>query len=227
MARNFYTGTEEDLANGSANAVSIITPDRERFGVAADVLADYTALTERFNELLALANSPATRTPVVIKDKNTVKFELKRASARLASMVSAQQTVDAGQLVLLHMNPRATPQRRHLPQNPPRIEVVSVVGRIVRIRLRDPGSTSRGMPFGAFQAQVFSYVGESAPENPRQYHYEGPSSRAKATLIFPNDVPSGATIWLSANWVSKRGEVGIGSTPVSFTLQGGAIVPAA
>jgi hypothetical protein len=227
MARNFYTGTEEDLANGSANAVKVITPDRERFGVSADFLADYTSLTERFNEQFRLARSPATRTPVVIADKNTLKWQLKQASVLLAAMVCAQPTLEPAEVVSLWMNQRTTRQRRHLPQNPPRIEVVSVVGRVVKINLRDPDSTSRGMPFGAFQAQIFSYVGETAPENSRQYHYEGPSSRAKATLVFPNDVPSGATIWLSANWVSKRGEVGIGSPPICFTLQGGAIAPAA
>jgi hypothetical protein len=40
-------------------------------------------------------------------------------------------------------------------------------------------------------------------------------------------VPSGATIWLSAQWVSARSQLSPGSTPISFTLQGGALPAAA
>jgi hypothetical protein len=34
-------------------------------------------------------------------------------------------------------------------------------------------------------------------------------------------------VWLSACWVSQRGQIGNASTPISFTLQGGAISAAA
>jgi hypothetical protein len=40
-------------------------------------------------------------------------------------------------------------------------------------------------------------------------------------------VPSGATVWLSASWVNARGQASVGSTPISFTLQGGAVPAAA
>ena len=66
-----------------------------------------------------------------------------------------------------------------------------------------------------------------APEDPAAYHFEGMATRAKMQILFPNTVPSGATIWLSAQWVSARGQLSFGSVPVSFTLQGGAIPVAA
>ena len=227
MSRNFYAGDEAELASGSTNAVTILSPDPESFGVSGDILASYSSLAGQFNDAFALARSPSTRTPVVIKEKNDLKRQLKRASAELAAIITNTRLVDDGQIIALRMNPRRSPQRRSVPQNSPRIEVISVIGRVVNILLFDPESTSRGMPFGAFSAQIYSFVGQAPPENPREYHHEGPTTRARAQLIFPNDVPSGATIWLSANWVSKRGEVGIGSAPISFTLQGGAIAAAA
>ncbi len=76
-------------------------------------------------------------------------------------------------------------------------------------------------------ANIFSYVGPTAPTDPREYHFEGGTTKAKAQIIFPNAVPSGSTVWLSASWVSARGQISAGSVPVSFTLQGGAIPAAA
>jgi hypothetical protein len=108
------------------------------------------------------------------------------------------------------------------------LEVVSVSGRLVNIRLHGaaPDST-RARPFGAIGANVYSFVGPEAPSDPRAYHFEGMSTRTIAQVLFPNTVASGATVWLSACWVSARGQIGIACAPVSFTLQGGAVMPAA
>lgn len=227
MSRNFYAGTEAELASGAAHAAAILSPDPEAFGVSPAFLENYASLAARFNESFALAQSPSTRTPVVIQEKNDSKWPLKRASAALATIARSTVSVDDAQLLSLGIAPRRAPQRRRVPGNPPTIEVISVRGRVVNICLRDPGSSQRGLPFGAFLAQIYSYVGDAPPEDPRQYRHEGPSSRARAQLIFPNTIPSGATIWLSAQWVSKRGEAGIAGTPISFTLQGGPISAAA
>lgn len=48
-----------------------------------------------------------------------------------------------------------------------------------------------------------------------------------AQVRFPNTVASGATVWLSAGWINSGGQIGIGSVPVSFNLQGGTISGAA
>ena len=71
------------------------------------------------------------------------------------------------------------------------------------------------------------FVGAEAPSDPRAYHFEGMTTRTIAQVLFPNTVASGATVWLSACWVSARGQIGIACAPVSFTLQGGAVMPAA
>ncbi len=74
---------------------------------------------------------------------------------------------------------------------------------------------------------IYTFVGPEAPTDPRQYHFEGPTTRPTTQIIFPNTVPSGATVWVSAQWVSARGQLSIGSVPISFALQGGAIPAAA
>jgi hypothetical protein len=94
----------------------------------------------------------------------------------------------------------------------------------VKIRVCDKDSVSpRSKPLAAVGSHIFSYVGEESPADPRAYHYECVASRTTTQITFPNNVPSGATVWLSARWVSARGETSIASVPISFTLQGGAI----
>jgi hypothetical protein len=108
------------------------------------------------------------------------------------------------------------------------VRVLSVIGRVVNIRVCDKDSSSgRSKPFGARAAQIFSYVGEESPADDREYRYECFASRTTTQITFPDHVPSGATVWLSARWLSARGETSMASAPLSFTLQGGPIGAAA
>lgn len=226
MARNFYSGTEAELATGSTHAVSIITPEPADYGLTSAIVASYTVLAASFNDLLTIATAPETRSPVNIAKKNDAKRLLKAASVNLSRTIAATATVSNAQLLGLNMNLRVSPTPRTVPATPPTITVLSVVGRVVTLRVTDATSKGRGMPFGAQSANIFSYVGPDAPTDPAAYQFLGATTRAKARLLFPNSAPSGATVWLSAAWVSRRGEAGVAGAPKNFTLQGGPVVAA-
>jgi hypothetical protein len=227
MGSNFYSGTDAELASGSTNAVSIITPSPVLYGITAGIVTNYTTLTTNFNTLYQQAIAPATRTPVVIGNKNVAKKLLKTASADLARIFVATSTVTNAMLLALRMKERVIPTPVPVPATPPVVEVISCSGRLVSIRVHDATSESRGMPFGAKSANIYTFVGPEAPTDPRLYHFEGPTTRTKTQILFPDSVASGATIWISAQWVSARGQLSMGSVPISFTLQGGAIPAAA
>jgi hypothetical protein len=70
------------------------------------------------------------------------------------------------------------------------------------------------------------FVGDEPPADPRDYDFWGLAPRATAEIVFPDDVPSGGTVWVSAAWVSKRGKQGMASLPVRVTIQGGPVLPA-
>jgi hypothetical protein len=227
MSKPFYQSTDAALASGSQNLVEVVTPTPALFGVVPSVLANYTTLTESFNDLFAISSAPATRTSAAIQNTQAAKWPLRAASAAIAATITGTPTVTDGQLVLLRLNPRVPRQSRNLPDGSPVVDIVSVKGRVVVARVHEPGSDRRGMPYGAPRANIYTYVGPNAPEDPREYHFEGATNRAKYTLLFPDSVPSGATIWIAASWVGGRGQVGFGGSPISFTLQGGAVAPAA
>jgi hypothetical protein len=227
VAKNFYSGTDAELASGASNVVLLVTPTPSAFGVSASMLTSYTTLTTNFSTLLTQCDAPATRTPVLVEQKQEARKLLRQASANLAKVISGTPTVTNAQLLSLRMNERVIPQPRQVPGTPPTIEVISCSGRLVKARVHDTATEGRGLPFGAVGAQIFSFVGPEAPTDPREYHYEGTTTRATTDILFPNDVASGATIWLSANWISARGQRSPASPPISFTLQGGAIPAAA
>ena len=49
MARNFDTGTEAELASGSANVVAVVSPSPESFGLSSAQIASYSSLAASFN----------------------------------------------------------------------------------------------------------------------------------------------------------------------------------
>ena len=73
MARNFYTGTEAELASGSANVVAVVSPSPESFGLSSSQIASYSSLAASFNSAFVLSVTPSTRTPVVIGNKNALE----------------------------------------------------------------------------------------------------------------------------------------------------------
>lgn len=227
MPKPFYNSTEAELASGAQNVVDIVTPAVATYGVTAPTMTSYATLTTNYASLLELATEPATRTSVSVENKNVAKKSLREASVNLAKIFTATSTVTNAMLLAVRMNPRVVPQPRIVPGAAPTVDVVKVTNRLVDIHLHDATSESRGLPFGAVSANIYSYIGTTPPTDPREYHFEGATSRARAQILFPDSVPSGATVWLSAQWVSARGQLSPGSTPISFTLQGGALPAAA
>jgi hypothetical protein len=66
-----------------------------------------------------------------------------------------------------------------------------------------------------------------AADGRRQYRHEGIVCRKTATITFDTDVPSGATAWVSAAWISRRGKTSPACNPVRVTIQGGPVLATA
>ncbi|HLL91145.1 MAG TPA: hypothetical protein VK324_17735 [Tepidisphaeraceae bacterium] len=224
MAKAFYNGTQAELADGAQNLVEIVTTAPATYGLTAGQVTSYTALVTNFVNLLALATEPATRTTVAVANKNAAMKLLQAATVDVARIIAATPTVTNGQLLALRLNPRLLPQPAPVPLGPPAVDVMTVTGRVAKFRIHDNESESkRAKAAGAIGANVYTYVGPAAPTDPTEYFFQGMTTRTITQVQFPNSVPSGATVWVTCNWVGSRGQIGNGSTPISFTLQGGAV----
>jgi hypothetical protein len=223
MARNFYLRNEAEIVSGSAIFAARLASDYASYGISLEQATNFGLLDAELQSAYADTRQPATRTSVAVSRKNDAITNMRANAIQLSRIISANPAVDDPQLMALGLLPRATRTRRKVPPTSPFLHVISMAGRVVGIQLSEPESNRRGLPFGAASANIYSYVGDTAPTDPRAYHFEGATTRAKTQIRFPSTVPSGATVWLCACWVSGRGERGIGGTPTSFTIQGGAI----
>lgn len=227
MPRNFYFGPDADIVTGSATFAAAISSSAASFGLTVEQAESFGALSAALQSAFAAATTPLTRTSVAVRSKNLAIANMRAKAILLSKIIYATETVSDSQLASVGLLPRPTRQPRAVPASPPAVSILWVSGRLVKLRVRDVDSSRRGMPFGAVGCNLYTFVGPEAPENPRDYHFEKMTTRAIADIQFPNDVASGATVWVCAAWVNKRGETSIGSTPTSFTLQGGPITVAA
>jgi hypothetical protein len=190
-------------------------------------MTSYASKTTAFTDLLTLASNPATKTKVVVDQKRVAKKDLVSASVDLARIATSTATVTNAMLIALNMNPRTVPTPRPAITSRPTVVVEDCDGRLVHIRVFDPETIRRGKAKDAVSANIFSFVGTDQPTLATQYFFQGATTRAKTQISFASSIPNGSTIWLIANWVNARGEIGPASLPVSFILQGsGAETPA-
>jgi hypothetical protein len=224
MDRNFYYGKQADIVAGSANFASLISTGFASYGLTSAQATSFGTVNTALQASYTAAITPETRTPVSIEQKNLDIRTMRTMAINLAKIIYATPTVNDAQLVALGLLPRTVPTPIPPAMNPPVLEVISVSGRMVNVRIHQSTTESARKPFGSAGAQVFSFVGPDAPTDPTQYHYEGLATRRKFSVVFPNSVPTGATAWLAAAWLSQRGQSGIACNPVQVTVQGGPVL---
>jgi hypothetical protein len=99
---------------------------------------------------------------------------------------------------------------------------------LVTATLRDPANPDRArIPDGVNGAIVMSYVGATAPTDPRAYKMEGPTSRTTVEVLFPETVAPGTQVWLTAVWFNERKQMGAAAAAVGTTINFGGSMPMA
>jgi hypothetical protein len=227
MARNFYHGSDARVVAGSANFAALVGASPESFGIPVALAAEYQALDAELQQKYRLAVTPETRTSVVIHAKDDLMRTVQRRASTMAAIATRTLAVTDAQLVSLGLQPRKNRTRRPRPSTIPTLEVLRVIGRRVKIRIHARTAEGTRLAWGAFAAEVYSYVGSEPPTEPGQYTFEALAPRETLEIVFPDDAPSGATAWISAAWISRRGERGRACQPVRVTIIGGAVLPGA
>ena len=114
-----------------------------------------------------------------------------------------------------------------MPDTSPNIDILSVVGWTVELRLHNGDSTKRAKPAGVKGATVFSYVGEQPPTSVDDWKFEGNITKTETTINFPSTLAPGTKVWTTAFWFNTTSQSGPAAPPVSTNLQGGTVAKAA
>lgn len=229
MNSDFLPSREAELADWLTTFQAVFSANPTSFGGTAAMAATNGTLTTAFLNAYAVAQNEATRSPVAITIKNAAKREVIANVRQIGRLVQGTASVTPAMKQELGLNPRDTiPAPIPVPDSSPDIDIISVIGRVVKIRVHDASSgAKRGKPVGVYSASIYSFVGPTAPSDPSAYEFKGIATRSITEIVFPDSVVSGATVWLCAQWLNPRGQAGIACPPISVTLQGGAALPEA
>jgi hypothetical protein len=204
-AQNFY-------------AVANVAPTT--YGLTAAQCTAFNTLVTNYQTALA-ACEPGVRNKSAVQAKNTAKAALKTNARLLAKLVEGTASVTNAQKAALGVNVRAMPSPIPAPSVSPQLDIVSVTGRTVTIRLHSSETGKRGKPAGVKGAAIFSYVGATAPTDPSAYAFQGNTTKTVNVVAFPESTSAGTTVWLTAMWFNERAMSGPACEPVSATIQYG------
>lgn len=223
---DFIPGSEAELVTWSNRFDQFITATPTLVGLTALQAANYHTLNEEWLSSYAVSQSDATNSKAARILKNEAKRNLIREARMLAGIIQKYPGTTDAQRAELGLTVPHTPTPQPAPATAPMVEVVSVSGHIVRLRLHDATSTRRGRPAGVVAAAIYSFVGPVAPP-PAEIHRwtsEGDVSRPHAVdIVFPTSVPDGARVYFCAQWMNAKMERSPASSPISTNLAGGGV----
>lgn len=224
---SFLPDRDSALLAWSLNFQTLIVATPTLFGLTAQLATSYSAYHSAFATDLA-ACDPSTRSRSAVVAKNEAKEDLKANAKLMVNLVNGTASVTNAQKVSLGIPPRMRPMPIPQPSEAPNLDVVSVNGWTVKLKLHDSTSGSkRGKPLGVNGASIFSYVGETPPSDLSLYKFEGSLGKTKFDVVFPNTVAAGTQVWITAFWFNGRQQSGPACTPVGAFIQYGAISKAA
>ena len=227
MANSFFPDTDAGALAWAQHFASMIAAGPATiYGLTSAQSTAFNTLVASYQTTLT-ACEPTLRNKASTAAKNSARAALKLSAAQLASIIGGQPSVSDAQKIALGLTVRVAPSPIPAPGDPPELDIVSVSGRTVKIRLHDSATMKRARPAGVMGATLFSFVGAIAPGDLSAWTYQGNSSKAVLDVVFPATVPAGSAVWLLAFWYNGKGQSGPACAPVSTYIAGGSVSMAA
>jgi len=220
--RSFFRGTDAELFNGTQVFSALISGAPTEYGLVAGQATAYDALSGAYTSAYVTATTPETRTKSSVAAKDAARRSLIEMAQVLTKVIYNTSTVTDAMLIDLGLALR--PQRTPVPAptDAPELDVVSVVGRTVKVRAHG-GVLHRGKPEGISQITAFTFLGETPPETTAGWNLQGTSGRTELTITFP--AGDATTAWVTAFWQNAKGQYGPACQPIQINLPASASVP--
>jgi hypothetical protein len=222
---DFIPRRDADLLRWSSNFDQKINFSPASFGISHSDAAEYAVLHASFAQLYAAAVGASTRTPSGIIAKDDARAALVKRARQLANRVRGHMEVtDAQRLELgLRVKRRATGMRRRIqrPSHAPVLQIISVQGSTVRIRLGNSEMpTHRTLPRDVKGAMICSYIGEQPPPTLAGWSLRPSITRTTCEVTFPPGLPPGTRVWVTAYWFNHAGapRPGLGNGPAAMPV---------
>lgn len=222
MPTDFIPARDADLVAWGQNFSALISAGPVPLGLTAAQASAFAALNTAYAAAYTTATEPSTRTRGTVASKREARRLLVDNARLLARLIQAEPTVTPTQKIDLGLTPRdVAPSPINPPTDAPVLEVVSVSGRSMKIKLRAAGSDGRGKPEGVAGASVFSLVADEPTLDITKWTFMGSITRTTFDVEFPASVEPGSRVFLCAFWFSPRSQSGPACDPVGAYLGGG------
>ena len=173
------------------------------------------------------ARAAGVRSEPLTATKNAAKAQLLIIARELYAFVQDNTAVtDAAKIelgvVVKDFQPTPVPP----PAEAPAIDILSVSGNTVRVRLHDAVDTSRPKPAGVKGAAIFSHVGATPPATAQEWTFQGNTTKISIDVAFGAETPAGAKVWFTAFWFNTTALSGPAAAPISTNIAGGGAMAA-
>lgn len=222
----FLPSRDSELVTWSLNFSTRITATPTAFGLTAPQATAYGALHDAFVAAYNVSSAEATNSTSAVLTKNTARTSLTANARMLAGIVQKYPAITDAQRADLGLNVKASPAPVPPPALAPDIDIVSVAGNTVRIKLHNSATLHRAKPTGVKGAAVFSFVGPVAPSTEAAWTFQGNTTQTVIDVEFPAETPPGSKVWFTAFWFNPRAQSGPAASPVSTNVAGGSAMAA-
>lgn len=219
----YIPSKDGDVLAYTLNFSTYLTAHAVALGMTAANATTYAGLQSDYAAALKAATEPSTRGKATIANKDAAKKQIVALTRSYAQMIGRNVNVTNEQRLALGLNIRKQRTVVPPPATAPVIQVLSVNAWTVRLKLKNADGTRRARPVGAIGAAVFSYAGSAPPVSLSDWKYEGVCGKDIIEIVTDADLPSGAKVWLTAQWFSARKETSPCCNPVSTIIQGGGV----
>ncbi|MEX0776792.1 MAG: hypothetical protein WD042_13900 [Phycisphaeraceae bacterium] len=223
MARDYLPRRDEEVLAWMKRFAGGIAAQPGAYMLSAGDAATIQGAVQAFAQAYAPAMTPGTRTPVAVNRKDATRNAAEQVCRQYYSIIKPNGGVSDACKIEIGVRPM-NPGRSRIacPQSSPLLSIVAATPGGQVLRYRDTNTPdSRAKPFGAMQIQVMVHVGDEpagpgAAERPGG-RLAGQFTSNPITVSFGHeDDRRKATYY--ARWVSRRGEVGPWSAPVSMSI---------
>jgi hypothetical protein len=199
----------------SGTADALLTSSPTTYGTTAAVATAFHAVYQPFADAMAALQDDAQRNKSATALKDQCKKALLDFARPLYATIKANQTVSYQAKVDMGIHVNSTPSRIPAPVWVPKLEVASVFGRNVRLRILNPLTGKRGKPSKTVAGvSLFSFVGENPPTAEQTWHPQGNCAASEVIVQFAESVEPTTVVWFTGFYYTARGLSGESCTPI-------------
>jgi hypothetical protein len=227
MAIDYIPRSDADLLAFALHYSGLITATPTAYGLTALIATTLSGKVSTYQTAYTAAVGPNTRGPAAVLAKVEARKDLVEYIRTTAKQIQGTMTVTNAQRQALGLTVASHPSPIPPPAFKPSIDIVSVSGNTVRIRIHEDGQpTGRGRPPGVDGISLWSAVGASAPTSESDWTNEGITTKTVIDVNFPATVTPGSKVWFTAFYFNPRKQNGPAADPVGTNIAGGGAMAA-